>query len=186
MQRLRSPRYALALIVSCVYFFFVFGGPALLQNPDAGQRSAHALSFIAQYFGAVLLSVIVAMWWLIGHGRNGIVLSPAEANLLVPSPITRRNLIHFKLLLAQPAILITAAVTTAVLRGSSLPLGLRFVSAWLLFSTLHLHQVGASLVHTAVRQLAFLAAFIAQVFAALMWLGRAYDRTDPVEAGLCR
>lgn len=71
------------------------------------------------------------------------------------------------LLSAQTGVLTSAIMFTVVLRLSSLEWWLRLPTLWV----------------PAV--LAFLATLFLEVFAAFVWLGRAYDSIDPIESGLC-
>jgi hypothetical protein len=140
----------IALFVGCVYFFFAFGGPALLQ-PGHSAKGSHALTTVAQYAGPILLALFAAMWWTIGAARTALAMSPAEAALLIPAPLSRRRLVQFKLLNAQPAILLTATLITVLFRASPMPWWLRLPSAWLLLTTLQLHQIAAQLMHAALQ-----------------------------------
>jgi hypothetical protein len=142
-RRLRSPRYAIAALVGLLYFFFIFGGWAV--DDDMGGRWIR----LGRLAGPLMLGLLASWWWLWGGHRHGLALTPAETHLLLPAPLMRSQLIRFKIMQAQPAILFSASVATLVMRGTGLPWPLRLVSLWLLLATLHQHQIAASLVHAA-------------------------------------
>ena len=142
-RRLRSPRYAIAALIGLVYFVFIFGGWTL----DAGTRSIWLRAGVV--VGPLLLALLAARWWLGGGQRQALVLTPAETHLLLPAPLSRSQIIRFKVLQAQPALVFAALIGTLMLRGTGLPFPLRVLSLWSLVATLHLHQIAASLVHVA-------------------------------------
>lgn len=145
-RRLRSPRYAIAALVGALYFFFLFGG----WRVDAQMGGTWVA--IGRMAGPLMLGLLASWWWLWGGYRHGLVLTPAETHLLLPAPATRTELIRFKIMQAQPAILFSALLATLVMRGTGLPWPLRLLSAWLLLATLHQHQIAASLVHAAAEE----------------------------------
>ena len=150
VRRLRNPRYLLAVIFGVLYFWFLFGnwlGGVRVETQADAQRLA-----AAELVAPVALALVTAWWWLWGGYRRAILLSPAETNLLLPAPLTRAALVRFKILQAQVPMLFSATLFTLITRNSPLPFPLRFSGLWLLFSTLHLHQIAASLVHAAAEQ----------------------------------
>ena len=52
--------------------------------------------------------------WIIPHQRAALTFTEAEVAFLFPAPISRRALIHFKLLRSQTAILFTTLLLTLV------------------------------------------------------------------------
>jgi hypothetical protein len=142
-RRLRSPRYAAALAAGALYFWYLFFRP----DSDAPLNGVVGGSW-SILVGSLLLAGLAANWWLIGGDRGALAFSPAEVHFLFPAPVTRRGLIHFKLLRAQSLILVNTLLWVGLLgRGrTELNSGLRALALWTLFSTLHLHRLGASLV----------------------------------------
>ncbi len=148
--RLKSPRYAIAVILGVLYFGFILIGPLLM--PDDGERPGRGMVGLMRTGGALVMLLLAATWWLWRTNRDGIMLSPAEANMLVPAPLTRPQLIRFKLMTAQPSLLLSAFIMSLLTHGSALPLVLRFPASWALLTTLQLHRFGSSLVHTSVAE----------------------------------
>jgi hypothetical protein len=143
-KRLTSPRYAIALLVGIGYFWFFLIRPAGGRSPLSHVFSAEAAQVVVSLFFAVL----VAWWWVSGTDRSALAFSPAEVQFLFPAPLTRRSLIQYKLLSTQLAILLSVLLWILLLgrAGSGLAALQRALALWVLFSTVTLHKLGASLV----------------------------------------
>src|SRR5436309_10804714 len=101
LKRLKQPKYLLGGIVGGLYFYFYFfryffGVP----GKRAGLASAAAPADLALYesLGALLLLALVLLAWLVPNKRAALAFTEAEVAFLFPAPISRRGLIHFKLL----------------------------------------------------------------------------------------
>lgn len=140
-RRLRSPRYAIAALVGLLYFLLIFGGWTVDDEMNGTWIT------VARTAGPLMLGLLASWWWLWGGHRYGLVLTPAETHLLLPAPLTRTQLVRFKIMQAQPAIVMSAILGTLLTRGTGLPWPLRLLSLWLVVATLHQHQIAASLVH---------------------------------------
>ncbi len=140
-RRIRDPRYAVALGVGLLYFGWLIGGVWLdiAQEPPGLGRE---LELAAPLF----LAALVAWWWLRGGFESALAFSPAEVHLLFPAPLTRRDLLHLKLLRSLGTIVLTALLGAVFLRAGRLSFGLDFLSFLVLVTTLHLHQLASSLV----------------------------------------
>jgi hypothetical protein len=140
-KRLRSPTAALGLLLGLAYLGFVFGNPA------------GRVAFSARPFGgagvelaATLLLVFIGRWWLFGAERQALAFTPAEVHFLFPAPLRRRTIVAYRLARTQFILLVNAAIWTWILQGTGTPALARFVAFWVLFGTLHMHMLGASLV----------------------------------------
>lgn len=145
--RLRSPRYALALLVGVGYFWLVFGGPGM----RGAERGAGDLVGAFRHIGPLLLGLYVALTWLVGR-KDALAYRPAEVHLLFPAPITRGDLLRYRLLRAQLPLFFTTAFITFASHGAPLPWWLRALSLYVLFATLHMHHTAAALVHASATQ----------------------------------
>ncbi len=140
-RRARQPRYALALIAGFAYFWFVLVRPRgdvvlVGAQPDGTTHLLYALGF----------AILVASWWLFGSDEVALNFSTAEVQLLFPAPLTRRQVVAFKLMQSQLVILLSVLIWMAILGRAPGSMVERLVSLWIVFTTLYLHRVGASLV----------------------------------------
>ncbi|HSM15718.1 MAG TPA: putative ABC exporter domain-containing protein [Gemmatimonadales bacterium] len=143
--KLKNPRYALALILGFVYLWF------LLVQPNLSTDRGASLSYEwVAMLGAVALAAMVAWGWAFGRDKAVLIYTPAEVHYLFPAPITRRQLVAYKLFRSQLVILLNVTLWV-VLFGTGtrgLPWYARAAALWTLFSTIHLHRIGASFVRT--------------------------------------
>lgn len=148
LLRLKQPRYAIALLVGIAYLvFFIFGRPQPRGGSAAGMMQPLIL-----VLGSLLVLVGVIRWWFFGGDRSALVFSAAEIQFLFPAPVSRNALIRWKLFRAQILILLNTLIWILITRRARtpLPIPLYVVSLWVLFTTLSLHRLGASLTRAGV------------------------------------
>ena len=99
-----------------------------------------------QSLGALILFVIVFLAWIIPRKRAALAFTEAEVAFLFPAPVTRRALIHFKLLRSQLRIFFSVLFLTLVSRrfGSGGKALIHLAGWWIILSTLNLHFLGSS------------------------------------------
>ncbi|HYW33441.1 MAG TPA: putative ABC exporter domain-containing protein [Gemmatimonas sp.] len=143
--RARNPRYLIAVFLGVLYLWWALFRNARLGNSPFG--SIINTDILVPIFAALLL-VSAARWWVFGSDRSALAFAPAEVQFLFPAPLTRRTLVHAKLLRNQFAILLNSIIWTVLLRGNggSAEGWRRGIALWLVFSTLSLHRLGASIV----------------------------------------
>ena len=207
-KRLRQPKYLIGAVVGCAYFYFFFFrsfSPGHTPHPrDVATAQALEAMAAAQArlptdwlpiltaAGSLALLFFATMIWVVPTQRAALGFSEAEIAFLFPAPITRRRLVHFRLLSAQFRSLIGAAVMMLFSNRWSLIGGNALTHAlgwWFVFSTLNLHFSGANFTLTrltdvglgAWRRRVFVLIAIAAVFAATMF--RAPDGATPGTAG---
>jgi hypothetical protein len=143
--RVRSPRYIAAVVLGMVYLYW-----ALFRNVRASGEplTQLLLSDGTVVLASTLLLVSSARWWIFGADRSALAFTPAEVQFLFPAPITRRGLVHTKLLRMQFAIFVNTIIFSVIFRGDATQLTTwaRAIGWWMLFSTLAMHRVGASIV----------------------------------------
>jgi ABC-2 type transport system permease protein len=151
LSRLRSPRYALALCVGLAYIALLLVRPTrLASTPTEYALPYESVSDLLTLASTVILALIAAKWWLFGSPSGSLAFSPAEVQFLFPAPIRRRDLVLYRVLSTQFALLLSALFVGLVVRRSAagLPAPLRVIGLWVLFSTLFLHQMAVTLVRT--------------------------------------
>jgi ABC-2 type transport system permease protein len=150
VRRLKQPKYLIGAVVGFAYFYFYFFRFLIFPS---GWRAAGNLALspehrlVLESLGALALVVVVFVAWLIPHERAALTFTEAEVAFLFPAPISRRGLIHFKLVRSQLRILFTTLILLLLgSRGHSV--WIRGIGWWLIFSTLHLHLLGSSFART--------------------------------------
>lgn len=148
LKRVRNPRYAIAMLLGIAYMYWAL----IYRNAEIATNGGPFGPLVTSEFivpiAAALLLITTARWWLMGADRGALAFSPAEVQFLFPAPISRRGLVHAKLLRGQLLILVNTFIWSVLLRGGASSLGgwRRGVAMWLLFSTLALHKLGVAIV----------------------------------------
>ena len=145
LRRLRQPRYAIGLIVGLLYFGLI------LLRPTSG-RNAGIIGMIGrnpdlvELAGVLLLFLSAAAAWVLPSRKPALAFTPPEVQFLFTAPVTRRQLIQYKLLRGQLATLFGTAIMTIFFQPPSLAAaGIFFAGTTLLFTALTLHTTGVSL-----------------------------------------
>jgi len=154
LGRLRQPKYLLGAAFAVAYFYyFVFRRIRAARSAVAlAGRDTQGAGMLAATFICALLCVIalirVAYVWIWPPEKPGLAFTEAEIAFLFPAPITRKGLIHYRLLSAQLAILFSAILITVVFNRSGYLGGQRALHAvgwWIVLSTIDLHLNGTNL-----------------------------------------
>jgi len=138
LRRLKEPRYLIGAVFGLLYFYSIFARQKWQHAPDP--RGGIMEPFFGEVAGIGILMVVL---FNLAFGRSDAPLrySEAEVDLLFPAPLTRRQLVNYKLLVVQPALVFTAAIS-ALLGSGVATVGAvvpRAVGAWIVYTTLHLH-----------------------------------------------
>jgi ABC-2 type transport system permease protein len=143
LRRLRRPRYAVALLLGLAYLWVV----GVRQRPTSGPPDVSPA--IVELLAAVGITLIIAYPWLFGSDRRALAFSRAEVTWLFPAPLTRAQLIRYKLLRGQFVVLFNVLLWT-FLFSRDLDGGpwRRAAAIWVLLTTLALHRLGAALFRT--------------------------------------
>jgi ABC-2 type transport system permease protein len=147
IQRLREPRYLVGTALAGLYFYSLIGRMMFVHH--AGMNAhlrvpALAIPFVeAIVFGMALL--VIGGAWIFGSSKPTLQFTEAEIQLLFPAPVTRRQVLHFKLARGMMRIAFTALVAaffgTRAGFGEPLFVGL---AGFFAFGTLWLHLTGLS------------------------------------------
>jgi len=150
-KRLKQPKYLVGAIVGVLYFYFyffryLFRGFGGRPGPNITFPPGHLPLF--ESVGALVLFTIVLLAWIIPHERAALTFTEAEVAFLFPAPVTRRTLIHFKLLRSQLGIFFTTLVFTLFSRRFGGNAWIHAFGWWLILSMLNLHFLGSSFART--------------------------------------
>ncbi len=139
LRRLRSPRYALSMLAGLAYLWFVAFRRMTMSSSHVSVGAlpvsdigVDILSVIA--FGAMLLV------WAFPDSGGGLVFSEAEIQFLFPAPVSRRELLIYKIFRQQPPILISALMMTAFGFRHSM-----FIGLWMAFMVMSIYFTMVSL-----------------------------------------
>src|SRR5215207_9118097 len=118
LKRLKQPKYLVGAMVCALYFYFYFFR-WLFRSPGTGQglnltAASPESAALYESIAALVLCIIILLAWIVPQQRAALAFTEAEVAFLFPAPISRRGLIHFKLLRSQTAILFTTILLTLV------------------------------------------------------------------------
>ncbi|MEO6463772.1 MAG: putative ABC exporter domain-containing protein, partial [Candidatus Eisenbacteria bacterium] len=117
LLRLREPRYLVPTALSVLWLGFwvsrgflggAGGRPPGLFDAFSGTDVREAIALL----GGVLLFLWTAFLWLVPAQDAALDFTPAEIHFFFPAPVTRRQLVHYKLMRAQIGILFGALITS--------------------------------------------------------------------------
>jgi ABC-2 type transport system permease protein len=147
LQRLREPRYLAGLVAGLLYMYFVVFRRSGRPRPStAGLPAIAAISGPMQFLGSLFLLAIAAVAWVVPGVGQPLAFSRSEVQFLFPAPVTRRELVHFKILRSQVGILMGSAIATLLLRPGSLASGWTLMAGlWMMLMAVRLHLMGVAL-----------------------------------------
>jgi hypothetical protein len=143
-RRLRQPKYLFGALFGAVYFYGYFFRFLFLRN--RGASIASEPSALGENIGALMLfGAVLFFAWIIPGKRTALGFSEAEIATLFPAPLTRRELVRYKLLTSQIGIFIFAGLMTLITgRGASGSGWLHLAGWWVIILIFSLHRLGAS------------------------------------------
>ncbi len=146
LRRLRQPRYLIGALAMVAYLGSLLFTPSM-SNPATTDP---ALFDFRQLLAISGLSFALGVWWIAAPSDSALAFSNAEVFFLFPAPVSRRTLVQARLFSIQAMLLVQVLIWTLLLRreGSALPGVLRAIGLWVLFTTVSLHRLGATLART--------------------------------------
>ncbi len=152
VRRLRQPKYLFGAIVGALYFYAYFVRHLFSSRPGPEIGNYLNAEQIAgfQLLGAFVLFLVVLMAWALPKKRAALNFNEAEVAFLFTAPISRKNLIHYKLITGQVGLLLTSIFVTLISGRfkSSAYFWMPLIAYWLLFATMSLHFLAASFLRT--------------------------------------
>jgi len=150
VRRLRQPRYAIATAVGIGWFWFYAGrhliaGPAKVPTLPAGVTQLGAIGLAAG--GSLLL----LLGWIFRARHQALAMSEAEVQFLFPAPLTRVQVLHWRVLQLVVMGFIGTLFTTLIFSRAASGRPVFFaLGAWIAFATVDLHRLGIALTWAAV------------------------------------
>lgn len=156
LRRLRQPRYLLGAIAGVAYFYFtVFarfrgarqGNTRLRRNgapaPDLAQAVVQAGGLSIASLALLAMAVLA---WIIPARSAMLEFSQPEVQFLFTAPLTRRQLLVYRMLRSQLALLFGAVISSLFVPTVSLAPRVKFAAGmWVLFVTIRLYFAGVTL-----------------------------------------
>src|SRR5205814_6886120 len=100
-------------------------------------------------FAALALMALAAVAWIFPGGSNLLQFSPAETDLLMPAPVTRRQLLLHRMIRSQIGLLFASIMPAIVVPSASALSRVRFAMAiWLVLVTAKIYFTGVTLTRT--------------------------------------
>jgi ABC-2 type transport system permease protein len=149
LRRLRNPRYAISAAAGLLYFGMMvgrraFAGGVSRSLPEVFQRLGPDVARVC--VGVVLIVLAVGAWALPGDS-GGIEFSASEIQFLFPAPLTRRQLLAYKMVRSQAQILLSSVIMTFVAFPRS-----KFIGVWVAFSVFNTYLLLVGLGRARLRQ----------------------------------
>jgi ABC-2 type transport system permease protein len=153
IKRLQQPKYLIGAIAGGLYFYFYFfrylfggngGSRGSALNVSVSPEHLSAIESLAAL--ALFISVLLA--WLIPYERAALTFTEAEVAFLFPAPVSRRTLVHFKLMKSQLRIFFSAFIFSLFFHRFGGNVWIHSAGWWLVLSTLNLHFLGSSFART--------------------------------------
>jgi hypothetical protein len=148
-RRLKQPRYLFGAIAGIAYFYFFFFR-RLFSAHFGSHNDANAVFEFwqkAEPIGVLVLLLYLLSLWIFSSGRAALTFTEPEIAFLFPAPVSRRGLIHFKLLGGQLRVLISAAFFALVrtrMGGGPFFFVIQLFGWWTILSCISLHRIGAA------------------------------------------
>lgn len=148
LRRLRQPKYALASLVGLAYLYFLLRPPGQ-ESDRPGVSALDLLSGNELWLplAACALLLVSLYAWMFPRDRAALRFSEAEVAFLLPAPVSRRSLIHYKLLRSQFGIVLAVLILSLVFRPADAGVAVTLMRAtgwWLILSTVQLHFIAVS------------------------------------------
>jgi ABC-2 type transport system permease protein len=155
IRRLRQPKYLSGAVVGVAYIYLIYfrraARPLSAHRPGPPVPNLPPETFtIFVDLAALALLVVLVVNWAIPRPAS-LTFSEAEIAFLFPAPVSRRLLIHYRLLGSQLGIALTALIFTVALRRgvpSAGNVSFHAIGWWLILFTLNLHFIGTSFVYS--------------------------------------
>lgn len=156
LRRLREPRYMVGAVAGLAYLTFTlfirqraYAVRDGRRGPAAGATAASGFTLMGPVAGGVLLACAALASWVLPFGSGLLEFSRAETAFLFPSPMSRRQLVIYRLLRSQFAVFTGAVIMALAYPTGSLFARLRgLVGVWVVLMTSHVFFTVVTLART--------------------------------------
>lgn len=136
-------RYVLGILLVGIYFYFVMGSARITRSsPSHGRPGALAVIMFLLVLGSALA------WWL-ATKDHPLALTKGQAKLLLPSPLSSRQLMLLKVITTQPVLIWNALLFGFLIRsGISTNVAVRIGVFYLVMLALYGQRLAVALTRT--------------------------------------
>jgi hypothetical protein len=155
LQRLRQPRYFIGAIAGAAYLYFSFFARFRTSRSSAARRggrpprlpqSMATLLAVAPSLGGLALMIAAAGAWLFPMDSSMLEFSDAEQQFLFPAPVSRRQLLVYRIMRSQIGMLFGAAMIGVFSPPTIGVSRLRIsVASWIILLTARIYFTGVTL-----------------------------------------
>jgi ABC-2 type transport system permease protein len=154
LRRLREPRYLVGAIVGVAYLYFAVFLPRRAGEARGRRRNARPprippiVAQVAPSLAAAGLLLGAALVWLFPVSSHLLDFTEAETELLVPAPVSRRQLILYRLMRSQLRLIFAAAASIFFVSVGTMTISamvLRTVTLWIVFLTMRIYFAGVTM-----------------------------------------
>ena len=148
LARLRQPKYLIGFALGVLYYYW------LIVRPRSGGGGAGLPGAGGEVLAILGLTTFLLMNWVFGSSRSPFAFTPAETHYLFTAPLTRRQVLDFKLLRSQLPLFLSSLLSVLIFSGGHFTPSriVRVLGLWLVFSALQMHYGVAAMVRQSLEE----------------------------------
>jgi hypothetical protein len=154
-RRFRSPRHAVAMVLGGAWVAFILFQQLFVARTVGHVAGGWAPGRVAWFVELGMLAVVllaVALTWLWKRG-DALPFTDSEIQLLFPAPLTRRQLVNYKVVgNAIAGLVLVVSVVILFGRGDIVGRARGVLGGWMALTTLTLHGMGAGFTRATLAQ----------------------------------
>jgi ABC-2 type transport system permease protein len=112
IKRLRNPRYLLSAIAGLAYFWFMVFRRSHIPLAKMAAAGGFHVGELGRDVASLAIFVVLLLTWALPQQSGGLELSEAEIGFLFPAPLSRGQLLLYKLFRSIPPLLFTVFFMT--------------------------------------------------------------------------
>ncbi len=152
-RRLRSPRHFFGILVGAAWLLYLVASNRVGIGQVLERQGTFDAAWLVELFAMVALGLPVLIAWVFACEGAALGFTEAETHLLFAAPLTRRQLVAYKLAQSGLSTLVVVAVVSTVFaRGGGAHRALFAAGLWVALVTSSLHVTGATLTRAALAQ----------------------------------
>jgi hypothetical protein len=137
----RNSRNLVGLVLAAIYLFWALG---VARQQRSVTSSDHGAMTVTLTLALVVISLLI---WFVAAPDRSLALTKAQAQTLLPAPLTSRELLLFKMMMRLPLILWNALIFGVAFQSGFSPyFAVRFVVAYIVVFFMYVQLIGGALV----------------------------------------